>query len=111
MRYLWPHSAANRVNPKFQRLLCEMARFGLMDEGVLLDYCERILRNENSQTTKEISSILEQLGTVIYYRSLPTHTRYSSPHPASTPSSPVSRASSGADSPSSAPSTSTTSAD
>lgn len=63
------------MNPKYQKLLCEMCRFGLMGENILLDYCEKILKIENSQATKEIEAILENLGTMVYYRSLPTHTR------------------------------------
>ena len=42
------------MNQKYQKLLCEMARFKLIDEHILLDYCEHILRNENAQNTKEI---------------------------------------------------------
>jgi hypothetical protein len=63
------------MNAKYQKLLCEMCRFALVDENILLDYCDRILRLENSQVTKEIEAILENLGTMVYYRSLHTHTR------------------------------------
>ena len=64
------------MNPKYQKLLCEMTRFNLIEEGILLEYCEKILKNENHQTTREVESILEHLGTLVYYRSLATHIRY-----------------------------------
>ena len=63
------------MNTKYQRLLCEMARFRLIDEGILLAYCDKILKNENSQVTKEVEFILEHLGAIVYYRSLTTHVR------------------------------------
>ena len=44
----------SRMNPKYQKLLCEMCRFSLMDENILLDYCDKILKLENNQVTKEI---------------------------------------------------------
>jgi hypothetical protein len=64
------------MNPKYQKLLCEMCRFALMDENILLDYCERVVRLESSQATREVEGMLEHLGTMVYYRSLRTHTRY-----------------------------------
>lgn len=42
------------MNPKYQKLLCEMSRFGLMDEHILLEYCEKALRVESSQSTREV---------------------------------------------------------
>lgn len=44
--------SANRMNPKYQKLLCEMTRFSLIDEKILLDYCEHILSIENNQVTR-----------------------------------------------------------
>jgi hypothetical protein len=32
------------MNLKYQKLLCEMSRFKLMDENILLDYAEKILK-------------------------------------------------------------------
>jgi hypothetical protein len=46
--------STNKMNPKYQRLLCEMVRFGLIDEGILIDYCERMVKIESNQTTKEV---------------------------------------------------------
>lgn len=48
----WIYLGGYRMNGKYQRLICEMARYRLIDEGILLGYCERILRNENSQVTR-----------------------------------------------------------
>ena len=42
------------MNPKYQKLLCEMCRFQLLDENILLDYCDKILKLENNQVTKEV---------------------------------------------------------
>jgi hypothetical protein len=40
------------MNQKYQKLLCEMSKFNLIDESIILEYCEKIIKNENSQNIR-----------------------------------------------------------
>ncbi len=52
MRYVWCYAANCKMNQKYQKLLCEMSKFNLIDESIILEYCEKIIKNESSQNIR-----------------------------------------------------------